>query len=90
MCEFDTYCGLSYKDCEYKLSMNCGGCIVSKGHPFHGSCEVAECAKQMGRRFCGECGDFPCEILNRYSFDKEHGDNGARIENCKLIKSGLV
>ena len=87
---YDTYCGLSCKDCEFKESMNCGGCIATKGNPFHGKCEVAECAKAKNRGFCGECADFPCDILKKYSFDPEHGDNGERIESCKAIKLALV
>lgn len=89
---FDTYCGLSCTQCEFKEKMNCPGCIASQGHPFHGACEVAECAKSKGRRFCGECGDFPCEILTRYSNDPEHGDTpaGARVERCREIKTALV
>lgn len=88
--EYDTYCGLSCKDCEWREKTNCGGCIATKGNPFHGKCDVAECAKAKNRGFCGECGEFPCDILKGYSFDPEHGDNGARIENCKKIKLALV
>ncbi len=87
---FDTYCGLSCESCEYREKMNCSGCISSEGKPFHGECKVAKCAVDKKRRFCGECGEFPCELLKSYSYDKEQGDNGARIENCKQIKAALV
>ena len=30
---------------------------------------------------CAECEQFPCDTL------KKHGDNGARIENCRKIGS---
>ncbi|MGN0352579.1 MAG: DUF3795 domain-containing protein [Roseburia sp.] len=86
----ETYCGLNCSECEFKESQNCGGCIATEGKPFYGFCEVAECAVKKGKRFCGECENFSCEILNRYSFDPEHGDNGERIENCKKIKAELV
>ena len=41
-----------------------------------------------GGSFCGECIDFPCQLLTDYSNDTEHGDNppGTRIEACKMIK----
>ena len=90
MTTFDTYCGLSCEKCEFRESMHCGGCIATQGKPFHGHCDVAECACKKQRRFCGECADFPCDTLKRYSFDKEHGDNGQRIESCKAIKAALV
>lgn len=90
--EFDTYCGLSCKNCEYREKTNCSGCIASKGDPFHGEwkCEIAACAQSKNRRFCGECADFPCDTLKKYSNDPEHGDHGARIENCIHIKKALV
>ncbi len=88
--KLETYCGLSCATCEFLASGICGGCIVSGGKPFHGKCDVAECAVSKKRRFCGECADFPCDILKSYSYDPEHGDNGERIENCKTIKLALV
>ena len=88
---FDSYCGLSCADCTYKETMNCGGCIATKGNPFHGKCEVAECAKTRGKRFCGECENIlSCDILKRYSFDETNGDQGERIGNCQRIKAALV
>ena len=90
MTTFDTYCGLHCDTCEYREAMHCGGCIATQGKPFHGHCDVADCAVKKGRRFCGECDKFPCETLTRYSFDKEQGDEGRRIEECKRIKAALV
>lgn len=87
---FDTYCGLVCDGCEFKKSHDCGGCITTKGKPFHGKCAVADCAISKGRRFCGECGEFPCELLKSYSFDAEHGDKGARISHCQEVKAALV
>lgn len=85
MCtKFDTYCGLSCKDCESMKISKCGGCITADGKPFFEAyCEVAACAHSKNKKFCGECENFPCEILKNYSFDPEHGDNGARIECIK-------
>ncbi len=88
---FDTYCGLSCAHCEFRTTHDCKGCIASNGNPFHGKCEVAECAKSRGKRFCGECEHIiSCDILKRYSYDEQHGDNGERIENCQKIKAQLV
>lgn len=88
--KFDTFCGLSCKSCEYKEKTNCGGCMTAEGKPCFSECEVAKCATDKKRRFCGECGEFPCELLKKLSLDAENGDNGARIENCKRIKAELV
>lgn len=86
---FDTYCGLSCAECPIREECHCGGCIATSGHPFHGRCEVAECAVKKGVAFCGVCEQFPCEILTRYSYDLEHGDDGARIEACRCILSKM-
>lgn len=77
---FDSYCGLVCKDCTE--ARHCGGCIAGEGR----TCEIAACAKERNRRFCGECWDFPCETLKRHAID----DQGQRIENCKAIKAALV
>jgi len=87
---FDSFCGLECAACEFSQSGVCGGCVATHGHPFHGRCEIAECVNAKNKRFCGECDDFPCEILKRYSYDEQHGDNGARIERCQAIKSAMV
>lgn len=86
-----SYCGLECSECEYKKSNgNCNGCVAMGGKMLWGSCPVAKCAIDKNIRFCGECGDFPCELLHSFAFDKENGDNGKRIENCKQIKAELV
>ena len=86
-----TYCGLDCTDCEFKEKYHCKECIVNSGYPFHGGpCEIAVCCQEKKITFCGECPEFPCERLNNFSFDQEHGDNGSRIENCKSIKAAMV
>jgi len=89
LCQFDSFCGLKCRECQFRAINDCRGCIASDGKPFYGTCEVADCAISKQKRFCGECENFPCEILKKYSFDETHGDNGARIENCKKIKTEL-
>lgn len=81
----ESRCGITCSRCEYKTTMNCKGCIsISK--PFWGeSCEVKSCAEAKTLNHCGECEKdiFPCECLIRFSYDKEQGDNGQRILQCK-------
>lgn len=63
--------------------MNCGGCVnISK--PFWGDkCDIKSCCEQKKIDNCGECTEFPCELLKSFSYDKEQGDDGKRIEQCK-------
>lgn len=88
----DSYCGLSCAECEFREEFHCGGCRATKGHPFHGTCELAYCAQKHKVNFCGECKDFCCEKLHRYSYDEKEGDDpkGARIERCRQAKAYLV
>lgn len=81
----DSRCGLLCSECSFKEQYNCGGCIETNGHPFHGECPVAACCQDKGFEHCGLCPELPCKQLYEYSCDKEHGDNppGARIEQLK-------
>ena len=89
--QIDSRCGLSCAECTYKEATGCGGCIATNGHPFHGECELAKCAENKGKRFCGECPEFPdCELLNRFSYDPVHGENGGRIERCITLKNAMI
>ncbi len=74
-------CGLDCGNCDWRERCNCPGCQAAMGHMFHGECEVALCSIGKGIDHCGQCADFPCETLNRFAFDKEHGDpEGSRIK----------
>ncbi len=86
----DSFCGKICDECEERNNKQCGGCMASNGSPSLEACEIAECAKAKGKRFCGECEHIPCEIITRYAYDKERGDNGARIIRCKEQKARLV
>lgn len=80
--EPESRCGVSCAACESFLGGGCPGCITAEKE-----CAVTACAKQKGRRFCGECGEFPCEILMEY--EKQPGKAGC-VENCRRIKAEWV
>lgn len=76
--DFDSRCGLVCRDCgEFAV---CGGCFGQRGE----HCPIGACAKCRNRRFCGECGDFPCDALRNTE------NSGARIEACRAVKAALV
>lgn len=81
----DTRCGLCCSTCGYRERMDCGGCVASQGHPFHGECPIAVCCQAKGLAHCGKCEIFPCGLLRQYSEDPVHGDDppGARIAVCR-------
>lgn len=83
-----TYCGLLCYACSFKEPCNCGGCVATKGNPFHGECPIGTCCNTKGYAHCGECSEIPCQQMLDYSCnDPEHGDNpaGERIELCKFL-----
>ncbi len=79
----ESRCGILCNECGYKVEVNCQGC-VNIDKPFWGEeCPVKSCCEEKGLSFCGECDTFPCEILNQFAYDKEQGDDGKRIEQCR-------
>jgi hypothetical protein len=82
-------CGSLCSECKYRVKFNCPTCHKSNGKQFWGNCDVAKCS--IGKRIhdCSVCDDFACSILKEYSYDKEQGDNGKRIENLKSIKNKI-
>lgn len=80
------YCGA----CEWKEQTNCPGCQAARGKMFWGTCEVAGCAIEKGLQHCGSCAQLPCDTLQQYFDNPEHGDNGERLENLKTWANGQL
>lgn len=79
----ESRCGILCGACEYRDKMHCGGCVhIDK--PFWGdACPVKSCCESKGLEHCGTCRDFPCDLLGQFAYDKEQGDEGKRIEQCR-------
>ncbi|UWG96258.1 DUF3795 domain-containing protein [Dehalobacter sp. DCM] len=79
----ESRCGIVCTECEYKEKANCLGC-VNIDKPFWGEqCPVKACCENKEHLHCGECDTFPCKLLNQFAYDKEQGDDGKRIEQCR-------
>ncbi|MCK5199745.1 MAG: DUF3795 domain-containing protein [Spirochaetales bacterium] len=83
----ESRCGIICTECEFREKMGCKGCVnISK--PFWGAnCPVKTCCEGKNLEHCGECSDFSCDILTSFAYDKEQGDNGKRIEQCRKWKT---
>lgn len=80
----ESRCGILCSECEYREQMNCGGC-VNIDKPFWGeACPLKQCSEEKSCGHCGACPEFPCTVLNQFAYDKEQGDNGKRIEQCRI------
>jgi len=79
----ESRCGIICSECSYRDQLNCQGCThIEK--PFWGeSCPVKDCCEDKMLDHCGGCNEFPCALLNEFSYDKEQSDNGKCIEQRK-------
>jgi len=81
-----SYCGI---DCEVcAIQTGCPGCRKAAGKLFWGDCALARCCMEKQHEHCGQCREFPCDMLKEYAYDPEHGDNGARIRNLEALNAG--
>ncbi|MCI8784603.1 MAG: DUF3795 domain-containing protein [Dorea sp.] len=82
----ESRCGILCSECTYREQMNCEGCVhIQK--PFWGdSCPVKSCCETKTKDHCGNCENFPCDLLNQFAYDEKQGDGGKRIEQCKNWK----
>lgn len=78
----ESRCGLLCSQCSFRESANCPGCLLTE-KLFWGECPIKNCCEDREIDHCGQCSDFCCAPLKEFSYDKEHGDEGARIEQCK-------
>ena len=80
------YCGLDCGKCPSRAEAGCPGCQGAAGKMYWGECQVATCCIEKGVAHCGECDEFPCDVLNEFAYSKDHGDNGRRIERLRALE----
>lgn len=79
----ESRCGLVCSQCAWRESTGCPGCLRQE-NPFWGSCPIKHCCEEKGLAHCGGCESFPCQSLNAFAYDKEHGEgDGSRLEQCR-------
>lgn len=78
----ESRCGVRCKVCERKEAVNCTGCITMKKPFWGGECGVKSCCEGKKLDFCGECIDFPCDMLSNMGKDKGFNPD-IKIEQCK-------
>ncbi|UWG98975.1 DUF3795 domain-containing protein [Dehalobacter sp. DCM] len=78
---FESRCGVCCSSCERKEKVNCMGCPDMKIPFWGGECKVKTCCEDKGLNHCGECGDFPCEMLSNMGIDQGY-DPMPKIKQC--------
>lgn len=87
--EIASRCGILCGSCGYREQMGCDGCVHIK-KPFWGeSCPVKDCCEEKKLMHCGQCAQFPCELLTQFAYDEKQGDQGKRIVQCRLWNSAF-
>lgn len=76
-------CGIVCAECgEKPQGAPCPGCLALQ-QPFWGDCPVKNCCQQKNLACCGDCANFPCELLHTFAYDPQQGDEGRRLQQCK-------
>lgn len=85
---FESRCGLLCNTCSFRETRGCKGCTNIEKPFWADSCPVKSCCESKAKNHCGECKEFVCSLLHTFAYDKDQGDNGARIEQCKVWNTG--
>lgn len=86
----ESRCGILCSECKYKDEFGCKGCTqIDKPFWAEGdtNCPLKCCCESKDKAHCGDCDNFACEQLTAFAYDKEQGDDGKRIEQCKSWKN---
>lgn len=76
-------CGIRCEDCRYLKDGVCSGKCCEIFKPFWGdACPIKTCCEDRHLQHCGQCTEFPCDLLKQFSYDPQQGDNGLRIQTC--------
>ncbi len=65
--------------------VSCEGCRGSLDNHWSPECRILLCAKNKGIKYCFQCGDFPCTVLDEFGSDGiSHHER--TVENLKRMK----
>ena len=82
----ESRCGILCGQCQYREQMGCAGCVNIDKPFWADACPVKACTEGKTHAHCGQCQNFPCQLLNQFAYDEKQGDGGKRIEQCRLWK----
>lgn len=79
----ESNCGLLCQECSYREPMGCAGCVQINKPFWAENCPIKSCCADKQHEHCGQCANFPCDLLNQFAYDEKQGDNGERIKQCQ-------
>lgn len=86
----NTICGVDCTKCGLKGT--CGGCVETKGRPFHSECVVAMCCLNKRYDNCGKCGDIPCKLKEQVigEFNTLGIKDMLEVKNLNELKGSFI
>ena len=79
---YESRCGIRCEKCEGREEVHCNGCLNMEKPFWGGECSVKRCCEERGLNHCGECEDFPCEVLSSMGVEKGY-DPKPRLRQCR-------
>ncbi len=87
-------CGMDCTWCRFAEESGCPGCMYCISPENGGGsklfedeeCDAGVCCTERGFAHCGQCPEFPCDILKEISFDPDTGDEGNRLMRLKELR----
>jgi predicted RNA-binding Zn-ribbon protein involved in translation (DUF1610 family) len=52
--------------------VKCGGCRAERRSFYCRTCRIEACAAAQGLEFCGDCAQYPCELLKIFQGERPH------------------
>ena len=86
----ETICGADCSECGFKES--CGGCKATNGHPFGGSCMIAECCSSNGADQCDTLCSSACKLKAQLieEFNALQIEDMEEVTNLNALKGSFV
>ena len=82
-----SYCGIFCGTCKnYKQNMNCAGCR-NEPELLH-DCPSRACAMERKLLHCGQCSEFPCDVLNNFYNDGKPHRKQAYFNMLEIMEIG--
>lgn len=74
--KFVGYCGVNCSECMDLINYRCPGCRFS---PWTDDdiCPPVKCCREKSIDFCGECSEFPCEMMEEF-YDESDSHRAAK------------
>lgn len=84
-----TICGADCSECGFME--NCGGCKATNGHPFGGTCMLAECCNSNGLDHCDKCSSV-CKLKAQLieEFNALGIEDMEEVKNLNALKGSFV